>query len=60
MDGVIYADITQGSFDGDSFQEFLARLLPLMNPYPQKNSVLVMDNCAIHHVDGVAQMCAER
>ena len=60
MDGILYVHVTQGSFDGNLFQEFLTGLLEVMNPYPQKNSVLVMDNCAIHHVDGVAEMCKTR
>jgi transposase len=30
-----------------------------MNPYPAKHSVLVLDNCCIHHVEGVEEMCAE-
>jgi antirestriction protein len=60
MDGIIYHHTTRGSFDGDSFQHFLAGLLKVMNPYPQERSVLVMDNCAIHHVEGVAELCAER
>jgi antirestriction protein len=60
MDGIIYHHIKPGSFDGDSFQEFLEGLLKIMNPYPAEKSVLVMDNCAIHHVEGVAEMCAER
>jgi hypothetical protein len=60
MDGIIFLNVVNGSFDGDSFQEFLCRLLQVMNPYPAKNSVLVMDNCRIHHVDGVAELCSER
>ena len=60
MDGIIYLNVVNGSFDGDSFQEFLSGLLSLMNAYPAKNSVLVMDNCRIHHVEGVAELCAER
>jgi len=28
-----------------------------MNPYPSPNSVLVMDNCAIYHVEGVQEIC---
>lgn len=57
MNGIIYVNIKRGSFDGDSFQEFLTGLLQLMNPYPAPNSVLVMDNCAIHHVEGVVELC---
>jgi hypothetical protein len=31
----------------------------VMNPYPAKHSILVLDNCRIHHVEGVEEMCAE-
>ncbi|KAF8583049.1 hypothetical protein K439DRAFT_1349787, partial [Ramaria rubella] len=60
LDGIIYNHIVHGSFNGDLFQDFLVGLLKVMNPYPQKNSVLVMDNCSIHHVEGVAELCEER
>ncbi|EJD33035.1 hypothetical protein AURDEDRAFT_18015, partial [Auricularia subglabra TFB-10046 SS5] len=58
--GLIFSDVREGSFDGDSFLEFLDGLLEVMNPYPAPHSVLVMDNCAIHHVDGVAERCAAK
>lgn len=32
----------------------------VMQPYPAENSVLVMDNCAIHKVDGVRELVEER
>ena len=60
MDGIIFLNVVKGSFDGDTFQEFLSGLLQVMNPYPGENSVLVMDNCAIHHVEGVAELCHEQ
>jgi transposase len=31
-----------------------------MNPWPQRNSVLVMDNAPIHHGGNVAALCAAR
>jgi len=60
MDGVMYLHIVRGSFDGGSFLEYIAGLVEHMNPYPEPCSVLVMDNCAIHHVDGVADLCDDR
>jgi len=60
MTGVIYHQITHGSFDGDTFQDFLISLLKVMKPYPAECSVLIMDNCAIHNVEGVAELCADR
>jgi hypothetical protein len=29
----------------------------VMNPYPAPRSVLILDNCRIHHVDGVKEIC---
>lgn len=31
-----------------------------MNPYPQPNSVLVMDNAIVHHFDGIREMVEAR
>lgn len=52
QDGIIYSDIKLGAYDGPSFLVFLKGLLKYMNPYPAPRSVLVLDNCAIHHVEG--------
>jgi len=60
MDGVLYLHVIRGSFSGESFLAYVAGLVKLMNPYPEPRSVLVMDNCAIHHVEGVAELCEER
>lgn len=59
MEGIIYSTIKKGSFDGDSFAGFLRGLLPNMNPYPGPCSVLVMDNCQIHHIEEVEELCHE-
>ncbi|KAF8572727.1 hypothetical protein K439DRAFT_1377659, partial [Ramaria rubella] len=40
--------------------EYLQGLFKFMNPYLLKNSVLIMDNCSTHHVEGVAELCQER
>jgi transposase len=32
----------------------------MMNPYPEPNSVLVMDNARIHHGGRIAELAAER
>jgi len=60
LDGIIYADIAQGSFNGETFKIFLQGLLECINPYPEPRSVLVMDNCAIHHVEGIQEMCDKK
>ncbi|KAF8888945.1 hypothetical protein CPB84DRAFT_1628129, partial [Gymnopilus junonius] len=59
MEGIIYSHITVGSYDGDKFLHWLAGLLEVMNPYPGPRSVLILDNCCIHHVEGVEEMCDE-
>ena len=59
-DGIIYSEIRKGAFDGPSFVEFIDHLLDYMNPWPAARSVLMMDNCAIHHVDDVEILCANR
>ncbi|KAJ7189359.1 hypothetical protein GGX14DRAFT_306688, partial [Mycena pura] len=56
-DGIIYSHIKTGGYNGDQFLLWLEGLLAVMNPYPAKNSILVLDNCRIHHVEGVAEMC---
>lgn len=48
MDGVIYCDILEGAFDTASFIKFIRGLLGCMQPFPLRNSVIVMDNCRIH------------
>jgi hypothetical protein len=38
----------------------LEGLLGVMNPYPAPHSVLILDNCRIHHVEGVEELCTNR
>ena len=33
--------------------------VPLMNPYPDKHSVLVLDNCQIHHTEVLREILAD-
>ncbi|CAB4405886.1 unnamed protein product [Rhizophagus irregularis] len=52
LEGFIAVDIIEGSCDKEKFQTFvLTQLLPQINPYPAKHSVLVMDNTRIHYDD---------
>ncbi|KIO28586.1 hypothetical protein M407DRAFT_71694, partial [Tulasnella calospora MUT 4182] len=60
LDGILYSQIVEGSFNGESFLGFVTNLLDRMEPYPGRNSVLVMDNCAIHKVDGIRELVEER
>ena len=59
-DGILYADIRRGAYDGPAFVQYIRDLMPYMKPYPEPCSVLVMDNCPIHHLDDVAHICEEQ
>jgi transposase len=50
--GLIDTYHTVSTGTGDSFFDFIrGSVIPNMLPYPNPNSILVMDNCSIHHVD---------
>ncbi|KAF8221501.1 hypothetical protein L208DRAFT_1327646, partial [Tricholoma matsutake] len=59
MDDIIYSHIKTGSYNGEPFLEWLEGLLEVMNPYLAHHSILILDNCQIHHVEGVGEMCDE-
>ncbi|KAJ7133260.1 hypothetical protein C8R44DRAFT_611773, partial [Mycena epipterygia] len=49
IDGYLGTRIVSGSVDGDEFFDFIVNdILPKMNAFPNDNSVLILDNCAIH------------
>ncbi|KZT61242.1 hypothetical protein CALCODRAFT_427958, partial [Calocera cornea HHB12733] len=60
LDGVLCLKIVEGSFDTLSFMEFVECCLVNMNPFPNQNSVLVMDNCRIHKSDLIREMVEAR
>ncbi|KAE9402785.1 hypothetical protein BT96DRAFT_816035, partial [Gymnopus androsaceus JB14] len=44
--GILTVDMVEGSYNTSRFQCFIDGLLDQMNPWPQPNSVIVMDtNC---------------
>ena len=58
-DGVVAAELTSSTVNGDSFFDFTrGSLLPLMQPFDgsSPHSVLVMDNCSIHHTSEVKDL----
>ncbi len=55
-DGIIECMIVEGSFNGDLFASFISDLVLKMQPFPAPNSVIVMDNCAIHKVPGIREI----
>jgi transposase len=60
LEGIIYAKIVEGSFTAERFIEFLEGLLANMNPFPAKNSVLIMDNARVHRNSQVREMIEAR
>ncbi len=51
-------DILEGTDNGDDFYEFVQVHLPYLLPYngTNPNSVVVWDNCTIHHTSDVVQL----
>ena len=60
LDGILYVDIIEGSYNMESFVIFIEGLLDQMNPFPQPNSVIVMDNCHIHKCPDILNMITTR
>lgn len=55
--GIITHDIIHGSVNSERFIEFLwDQVIPLTNPYPGPQSVLVLDNCNIHYAEAVQEL----
>jgi transposase len=59
QDGVLLARVFQGSTDRAVFEDFVEQLLHHCRPYPEPNSVLIMDNASFHHGERIEQMCHE-
>jgi hypothetical protein len=60
LDGVLHIDIITRSWTAEDFHSFVDVLLDQMNPYPQKNSVLVLDNASAHHFDDLREVVENR
>jgi len=48
LDGILHAKVVEGSFTAARFRDFIEGLLDHMQPFPNNNSVIVMDNARIH------------
>ncbi|KAK4694128.1 hypothetical protein P7C70_g8792, partial [Phenoliferia sp. Uapishka_3] len=50
LDGLLACHVKKGSFTHSTILRFFKEdVLPMMNAYPLPNSVLIIDNAAIHH-----------
>jgi transposase len=59
QDGALFSKVFQGSTDGAVFEDFIEQLLHDCRPYPEQNSVLIMDNASFHHGEQIEQMYRE-
>ncbi len=60
LDGILSVKILEGSFTTDTFNTFVEGLLDVMQPYPAKNSVIVLDNCWVHKDPVLIEMIEEQ
>ena len=53
-EGVMSYEMITGTTNGETFFDFICgNLIPCMQPFPAPTSILVMDNCSIHHIQEV-------
>lgn len=60
--GLLDVSVVKGTIDGDKFHDLvLKHLLPQLMPFDGVNahSAVVLDNCSVHHVEGVTSMIEE-
>jgi len=60
LDGILHLDVLDRPYTSAMFNEFVVGLLDNMNPFPQKNSVIVMDNASIHKSPHLEEMVQQR
>ncbi|PPR00338.1 hypothetical protein CVT24_004359 [Panaeolus cyanescens] len=60
LDGIIALEVLDEPFTSESFRDFIALLLERMNPWPERNSVIIMDNAKIHKSVEIEEMVRNR
>ena len=60
LDGTLYLTAQRDAYKSDDFMCFIRGLLNVMNPYPARNSIIVMDNASIHKAATLRPMIEER
>ena len=54
QEGLLCYEFNNGTTNGDKFYDFIrGSMIAEMQPFPGENSVLIMDNCSIHHIQEV-------
>ena len=59
LEGIHDVQFVEGSVNGKKSEEFVTEtLIPILNPFDGTNprSIVIMDNCSIHHVDPVIHL----
>ena len=56
-EGLTCYELITGTTNGDKLYNFLrGSLIPSMHPFPGEMSILIVDNCSIHHVQEVKDL----
>ncbi|KJA12884.1 hypothetical protein HYPSUDRAFT_152196, partial [Hypholoma sublateritium FD-334 SS-4] len=56
-EGIIAFDIFEGSVNKERFIQFInEQVATRLNPYPGPWSVVILDNCVIHHDEDIRQL----
>ena len=50
LDGIPHVKVIEGSYNSARFFDFISGVLDNMNPFPNRNSAIIMDNCKIHNL----------
>ena len=59
LEGMQDVQQVEGTVNGEKFDDFVINtLIPILNPFDGNinHSVVIMDNCAIHHLDQVVNL----
>ena len=56
LDEILHVEVFDHTINGANLLSFIEGLVKCMQPWPLPNSVLIMDNAAIHRVDGIQKM----
>ena len=59
VQGIHGVQVVEGTVNGECFEHFIeSTVLSIINPFDGNNplSVVIMDNCSIHHVDYVIDL----
>ena len=62
VEGIMTLKVVRNTVGGDEFLDFVqSDLLPTLMPFDgiNPNSVVILDNCSVHHVSGVVSMITQ-